>query len=194
MNDSDPYKHIRALALSISDMEKQMDGGVQVASPVPDAPGVANPVHARAPAAERRPKHEGRPATRNSNRLPDPDVGAFAVQLRAAREHRGLTQRELGGLAGVPQSHISKIESGAVDLRLSSLVALARILDLALVLEPRDPRPAEDAIAMRPTLAAAVLPPPRLASTRAEVREPMQGHATGNVPLADPVLQETGTQ
>ena len=57
--------------------------------------------------------------------------------LRAARERRGLTQRDLGRLAGVPQSHISKIESGAVDLRLSSLLALAAVLELDLVLTER---------------------------------------------------------
>ena len=57
--------------------------------------------------------------------------------LRAARENKGLSQRELGSRSGVPQGHISKIENGAVDLRVSSLVALARVLDLELTLVPR---------------------------------------------------------
>ena len=57
--------------------------------------------------------------------------------LRKAREAKGISQRELGKKAGVPQGHISKIENGAVDLRLSSLVALARALDMELVLVPR---------------------------------------------------------
>jgi transcriptional regulator with XRE-family HTH domain len=61
----------------------------------------------------------------------------IARTLKAAREDKGLSQRALGKLAGVPQSHISKIENGAVDLRLSSLVELARVLDLELVLVPR---------------------------------------------------------
>lgn len=61
----------------------------------------------------------------------------IASTLKAARESKGLSQRELHGKAGVPQGHISKIENGAVDLRLSSLVALARILDLELMLVPR---------------------------------------------------------
>jgi transcriptional regulator with XRE-family HTH domain len=193
MNDSDPYKHIRALALSISDMEKQMDAGLSDEPAVRDVAIVGHSVQPAAPAATRRPA-TGHRTTRGTARAPDPDVGAFAVQLRAAREHRGLTQRELGALAGVPQSHISKIESGAVDLRLSSLVALARILDLALVLEPREPRPSDEAIAMRPTLAAAVLPPPRLASTRAEVRETLYDVALDDKPVNGAVLQETGTQ
>jgi predicted transcriptional regulator len=42
----------------------------------------------------------------------------------------------------VPQSHISKIESGAVDLRVSSLIALARALDLELFVAPKKSTPA----------------------------------------------------
>lgn len=61
----------------------------------------------------------------------------IASALRAARESKGLSQRELSAKSGVPQGHISKIENGAVDLRTSSLVALARVLDLELLLVPR---------------------------------------------------------
>jgi transcriptional regulator with XRE-family HTH domain len=42
----------------------------------------------------------------------------------------------------VPQSHISKIESGSVDLRISSLIALARVLDLELLVVPKKSVPA----------------------------------------------------
>ena len=49
----------------------------------------------------------------------------IAARLKRAREARGLSQRQLAALSGVPQSHISKIEASAVDLRLSSLAALA---------------------------------------------------------------------
>lgn len=58
-------------------------------------------------------------------------------QIKAARERKGLTQRALGDLVGLPQSHISKIENGTVDLQASSLVELARALDLELLLLPR---------------------------------------------------------
>jgi len=61
----------------------------------------------------------------------------IATTLKNAREAKGLSQRALSELAGVPQGHISKIESGAVDLRVSSLVKLARVLDLELALVPR---------------------------------------------------------
>jgi transcriptional regulator with XRE-family HTH domain len=57
--------------------------------------------------------------------------------IREARQRKGFSQRELSTKSGLPQSHISKIESGAVDLRLSSLVALARVLDLELELIPK---------------------------------------------------------
>ena len=61
----------------------------------------------------------------------------IATTLKTAREAQGLSQRALGRSAGVPQGHISNIEKGAVDLRLSSLIALARALDLELTLVPR---------------------------------------------------------
>lgn len=66
----------------------------------------------------------------------------IARLLRSARQARGLSQRELSAKSGVPQSHISKIETGAVDLRVSSLITLARVLDLELVLVPRKTVPA----------------------------------------------------
>ncbi|HLF10608.1 MAG TPA: helix-turn-helix transcriptional regulator, partial [Gammaproteobacteria bacterium] len=64
-------------------------------------------------------------------------IAHIATTLKNAREAKGLSQRALSELAGVPQGHISKIERGAVDLRLSSLVQLARVLDLELALVPR---------------------------------------------------------
>jgi transcriptional regulator with XRE-family HTH domain len=66
--------------------------------------------------------------------------------LRAARERVGLTQRELGHRVGLPQSHVSKIESSAVDLQLSSLIEIARALDLELTLIPRTLLPAVRAL------------------------------------------------
>lgn len=66
----------------------------------------------------------------------------IARALKKAREEKGLSQRELGSKAGVPQGHISKIENDTVDLRISSLVALARALDLELALVPRKSLPA----------------------------------------------------
>ena len=66
----------------------------------------------------------------------------LAATLKAARENKGLSQRALGARAGVPQSHISKIESGAVNLTISSLTAIANALDLELALVPHKAAPA----------------------------------------------------
>lgn len=62
--------------------------------------------------------------------------------LREARISKGFSQRELSARSGVPQSHISKIESGGVDLRMSSLIAIARVLDLELFVAPKKSIPA----------------------------------------------------
>ncbi|MFC4726449.1 helix-turn-helix domain-containing protein [Glycocaulis abyssi] len=70
----------------------------------------------------------------------------IAGRLKQAREDKGLSQRALAQLTGVPQSHISKIESGAVDIRLSSLVAISRTLELELELVPKQALPAVQAL------------------------------------------------
>jgi transcriptional regulator with XRE-family HTH domain len=70
----------------------------------------------------------------------------IAEKLKAARKTAGLSQRTLSQLAGVPQSHISKIENGAVDLRVSSLIELSRVLALELTLVPRKALPAVNSI------------------------------------------------
>jgi len=64
-------------------------------------------------------------------------IDVIAACIRAARQAKALTQKELGQRVGLPQSHISKIEKGTVDLQLSSLVEIARALDLEIKLVPR---------------------------------------------------------
>lgn len=83
----------------------------------------------------------------------------FSARLREARTAKNLSQRELSKLAGVPQSHISKIESNQVDLRLSSLIAIANALDLEVALVPRKTMPAIQSIA-RQAASITPLPPP----------------------------------
>jgi transcriptional regulator with XRE-family HTH domain len=70
----------------------------------------------------------------------------IAKTLRAAREQKGLTQRDLAQRTGLPQSHVSKIENATVDLQTSSLMELARVLDLELTLIPRSLIPAVQAL------------------------------------------------
>lgn len=62
---------------------------------------------------------------------------SIGERLRTARQQKRWSQRALADATGLPQSHISKIENGAIDLRLSSLLELARNLDMELVLVPR---------------------------------------------------------
>ena len=90
----------------------------------------------------------------------------IAAALKAARERKGLSQRQLSRMAGVPQGHISKIENDAVDLRLSSLIALTRALDLELALVPRKALPAVQSIVRSSEAAAAHGHPPQAESAR----------------------------
>jgi len=71
---------------------------------------------------------------------------AIAASLKVARESKGLSQRDLSLLAGIPQAQISRIEAAAVDLRATSLIALAHALDLELALVPRKAMPAVKSI------------------------------------------------
>lgn len=57
--------------------------------------------------------------------------------IKLQRRQKKLKQKDLGAKLGLPQSHISKIEAGVVDPRLSTIADMARILDLELVLVPR---------------------------------------------------------
>lgn len=83
----------------------------------------------------------------------------IAERLREARGVKQLSQRELSRLAGVPQAQISRIESNSVDLRLSSLVAIASALDLEIALVPRKAVPAVKSITRQTTDRTVVQPP-----------------------------------
>ncbi len=61
----------------------------------------------------------------------------FREKLREARINRGWGQRELGAEIGLPQPHISAIESGRVVPRFDTLLDIVRVLELDLLLVPR---------------------------------------------------------
>lgn len=63
-------------------------------------------------------------------------------QIRAAREARSMSQRELSARSGLTQSHISQIERGTMEPGLASLVDVTRALDLEIVLAPKKLMPA----------------------------------------------------
>jgi transcriptional regulator with XRE-family HTH domain len=55
---------------------------------------------------------------------------AFSAKLVAARLRAKLTQEELGFLSGLSRAHVSRLEKGEVDVRLSSFMRVAGGLDL----------------------------------------------------------------
>ena len=66
--------------------------------------------------------------------------------LRRARKSKGWSQAELGRRAGLPQVHISHLETGKVVPRFDTLLDTIRVLDLDLVVVPRELVPVIHAI------------------------------------------------
>jgi predicted transcriptional regulator len=67
-------------------------------------------------------------------------------QLKIARKARKLSQKQLGQGLGWAQAHVSEIESGRVDPRLSSVIQMSRLVDQELMLVPRTLVPAVQAL------------------------------------------------
>lgn len=58
--------------------------------------------------------------------------------LRRNRNARRQTLSVVGGLAGLSPQHLSEIESGSVDARLSTIERIADVLGLSVMLVPLD--------------------------------------------------------
>ena len=65
---------------------------------------------------------------------PAPDL---LKMIQQQRRRKGMSQAALGHLIGMPQSQIARIERGSTDFRLSTLVQVARALDLEPMLVPK---------------------------------------------------------
>ena len=65
--------------------------------------------------------------------LPD----EMRLALKETREKRGWSQKELGSRIGLPQMHISGIESGKIVPRYDTLLEIVRMLDHDLIMVPR---------------------------------------------------------
>lgn len=73
---------------------------------------------------------------------PKPSVVYIAEAVKIARTEKAISQRALSDKVGIPQGHLSKIENGEVDPRLSSVVEIARALDYEIAFVPRALLPA----------------------------------------------------
>jgi len=68
------------------------------------------------------------------------------TELVRARRELGWTQAELGERVGLPQEHISVIETGKVVPRFDTLLEIVRVLGRDLLLIPRPLIPAVRAL------------------------------------------------
>ncbi|MFA7335635.1 MAG: helix-turn-helix transcriptional regulator [Candidatus Obscuribacterales bacterium] len=66
--------------------------------------------------------------------------------LTMARKFRGIKQKDLAKKLDVPQSYVSKIESGNTDIRTSKLIEMARLLRFELMLIPVEFAPQVEAL------------------------------------------------
>ena len=96
--------------------------------------------------ARRPPRDEPTPAPSGQPESDLPDsVRVFADNLLAARKAAGLTQVQLSEGSGVGQSHISQLEKGNLEPRLSTILALAGALKVEVgALIHRDTGPVSD--------------------------------------------------
>ena len=86
-------------------------------------------------------------------------MGTIIGQLKTARQKKGLRQSELGKKLGLPQSHISSIERGVTDPRLSTMADMAWVKPSSTAV--RVARPAMSSSRMRSkisTLASTAMP------------------------------------
>ncbi len=62
--------------------------------------------------------------------------------LQKARLAKGLTQAQLADLLQVGQSYLSQVERGKHDIKSGTLIEWARVLDLEVMLVPKNHVPA----------------------------------------------------
>lgn len=71
-------------------------------------------------------------------KVPDPIQGLEPhVIIRTIRNAFGMTQAQLAERAGMPQSHLAKIETGKVDIQLSTLRKIFKAMDCAAMVVPK---------------------------------------------------------
>jgi transcriptional regulator with XRE-family HTH domain len=63
-------------------------------------------------------------------------IDELIESLVNARRAKKLTQSEMAKRMGFPQSYLSRLENGKLDIRISTLIDIARYLNLELILAP----------------------------------------------------------
>lgn len=84
-----------------------------------------------------------------TRRAPNGARQSPAAFLRAMRGALRMSQADLGRRAGVPQSHIARIESGEGDVQLGTLRKLFDAMFCDLLVLPRPRKRPSDALAER---------------------------------------------
>lgn len=70
----------------------------------------------------------------------DPYLSALGAQIRALRTARGWSQDEFAARAGMHRTHPTKLENGALDVRLSTLRRVADVFGVSVsTLLPPEP-------------------------------------------------------
>ncbi|MEO6991010.1 MAG: helix-turn-helix transcriptional regulator [Candidatus Baltobacteraceae bacterium] len=82
---------------------------------------------------------------KTARRAVSEDGRRLGALLVAARKQLGLTQTQAARRLGMPNSHLSHIERGA-DLRVSTLLDIARLLKLEPMLVPKSQVPSVRAL------------------------------------------------
>ena len=80
------------------------------------------------------------------HKAPIERIDVIGAALAVARRRAGLNQKALAARIGADQSYVSKVERSAVDPQTSTLIQLARALELELMLVPRQLVPAVQAL------------------------------------------------
>jgi HTH-type transcriptional regulator / antitoxin HipB len=73
-------------------------------------------------------------------------IQSVIASIVSARKAKSITQTELGESLGLPQSYISRLESGRLDIRLSTALEIARYLGLELMMVPAQMSPIVNSI------------------------------------------------
>ena len=109
-----------------------------------------------------------------------------ARQLRVAREASGLTQAEVSRATGIAVSNLSTIESGKVDIRLSTLERILDALDLEIRFVPKTRR-----ISLEAALELAERGRTRLAASGVAPSDPRQRLAAKRARGADATVEQS---